>query len=141
MAFLKDKDKKQIVKAFGNLENEVKLIVFTQEVGCQNCEIAREMVEEIAQLSERVTLEVFDFVKDAALAKEYGVDKVPAIVVQGERDYGIRFFGVPSGYEFTTLIEGIVDVSRRDPGLPSELVAELDKVDQPVHMQVMTSPT
>ena len=70
-----------------------------------------------------------------------GIDKIPSTALLGDRDYGIRFYGVPAGYEFTSLIEDIIDVSKRDAGLPEELLNELSKVDKPVHIQILISPT
>ena len=141
MGHLKDKEREQLAKVLEKLQNEVKLLMFTQEMECQYCQTTREMLEDVAGLSEKIKLEIHDFVAEAELAKQLGVDKVPAIVVQGDQDYGIRFYGIPGGYEFSTLIEDIQDVSSRDPRLPGEVLAELAKVDQPVHMQVMISPT
>ena len=141
MGMLKDKDKKELSKLFGELSGQVKLVMFTQEMECEYCQLTREMVEEIAALSDKISAEVHDFVKDASRAKELGVDKIPAIVVMGEKDYGIRFYGIPAGYEFSTLIETILDVSRGEHGLPQNVVDELVKVDKPVHIQVMVTPT
>ncbi len=141
MGLLRDKDKEQLTKILKDIENHVRLVVFTQEMECQYCATTRELAQEVAALSERVSVEVHDFVADAELAKSFGIDKVPAISVQGDEDYGIRFFGVPAGYEFAALVEDIVDVGRRNPRLPEDVAAELAKVDRPVHMQVMVSPT
>jgi glutaredoxin-like protein len=141
MGMLKDKDKKELSKLFGELSGQVKLVMFTQEMECEYCQLTREMVEEIAALSDKISAEVCDFVEDASRAKEFGVDKIPAIVVMGDKDYGIRFYGIPAGYEFSTFIETILDVSRGEPGLPQNVVDELAKVDKPVHMQVMVTPT
>ena len=141
MGIIKDEDKQQLQKAFEVLEKPVKLVMFTQDMECEHCKVTREMVEEVAGLSGKISAEIHDFVKDAALAKKYRVDKIPAIVVMGEKDYGIRFFGVPAGYEFTTLIEDILDVGKDRHGLDDKIVAELAKVDQPVHLQVMIAPT
>jgi len=141
MGVLKDRDKKTLTKVFGELTGQVKLVMFTQEVECEYCQLTREMVEEIAALSDKLSVEVHDFVQDASKAKEFGVDIIPAVVVMGDRDYGIRFYGIPAGYEFNTLIETILDVSRGEHGLPQSVVDELAKVDQPVHLQVMITPT
>jgi len=108
---------------------------------CQHCEMTRTMLEEVSGLSDKVIFEVHDFVAEADLAKKYRVDKIPATVLLGDKDYGIHFYGVPAGYEFNVLIEDIMDVGKRDPGLSKELMAELAKVDKPVHMQVLISPT
>ena len=141
MGVLKDRDKKTLAKVFGELSGQVKLVMFTQDVECEYCQVTREMVEEIAALSDRISAEVLDFVRDSSKAKEFGVDKIPAVIVMGDRDYGIRLYGIPAGYEFTTLVETILDVSRGEHGLPQSAVHELAKVDRPVHMQVMITPT
>jgi glutaredoxin-like protein len=141
MGMLKDKDKKALAEVLKELTGQVKLVMFTQEMECEYCQLTREMVEEIAAISDKISAEVHDFVEDASRAKELGVDKIPAIVVMGDKDYGIRFYGIPAGYEFSTFIETILDVSRGEPGLPQNVVDELAKVDKPVHMQVMVTPT
>lgn len=78
-------------------------------------------MNEILTLSPKFKLEVYDFVKDAEFAKLYGIDKIPAIALIGERDTGIRFYGIPAGYEFTTLIEDLVDVAQRNTTLSTPL--------------------
>ena len=141
MAVLKEKDKEKVANIFKGIEKDVKIAMFTQEMECPRCEMTRTMLEEVSGLSEKLSLEVHDFVAKADLAKKYGVDKIPATVVSGDKDYGIRFYGVPAGYEFNVLIEDIMDVGKRDPGLSNEVMTELAKVDKPVHMQVLISPT
>jgi alkyl hydroperoxide reductase subunit AhpF len=131
MGLLKEKDAKQLRDAFAQLPHEVKLLFFTQEFECQHCQITRELVTELAGLSDKITLETYNFVTDKQVVERYNIDKIPAIVVLGERDYGIRLYGVPAGYEFATLVEDIIDVGRRDPGLPAEIVAALQKSTSP----------
>lgn len=141
MDLIKDRERGQIQKKFQAITNPVKLLMFTQEHECEYCAVTRQLLEELAGLSDRISVEIRDFIADAGLAKEYRVDKIPAIVPIGEKDYGIRFYGVPAGYEFASLLDAIVDVGRRNAQLSPELVAMLAKVDQPVHMQVMVTPT
>ena len=141
MAVLKDKDKEKVKEIFKDIDNDVTIVMFTQEVECPHCEMTRTMLEEVSGLSDRISLEVHDFVAEADLAKKYGVDKIPATLLSGDRDYGIRFYGVPAGYEFNVMIEDSVDVGKRNPGLSKEVMTELAKVDKPVHMQVLISPT
>lgn len=141
MGVLKEKDKKKLTGMFKEMEKDVRIVMFTQEQECQHCEMVRTMLEEVSDLSEKLTLQVHDFVAEAGLAKQHGVDKVPATVLVGDKDYGIRFYGVPAGYEFAVLIEDILDVGKRDPGLSKEVLTELAKVDQPVHLQALISPT
>jgi len=141
MAFIQEKIRQQLVPIMSTLQTEVKIVTFTQEIECDFCRIARELVDEIRALSGKISHEVYDFVKDADRVKQYGIDKIPATVILGERDYGIRFYGIPAGYEFTSLIEDIVDVSRGKTNLSGEIMNELARIDQPVHIQVLTSPT
>lgn len=141
MGILKEKDKEKVANIFKGIEKDVKIVMFTQEMECQHCEMTRMMLEEVSSLSDKVIFEVHDFVAEADLAKKYRVDKIPATVLLGDKHYGIHFYGVPAGYEFNVLIEDIMDVGKRDPGLSKEVMAELDKIDRPVHMQVLISPT
>jgi glutaredoxin-like protein len=141
MALLKDKDKTKVTNTLKGITNPVTIVMFTQEIECQHCEMTRTLLEEVSNLSDRITLEVHDFVEDKELAKKYGVDKIPATVLIGEKDYGIRFFGVPAGYEFNVLVQDIRDVGKRDPNLSDKVLTELAKIDQPVHLQTIISPT
>jgi glutaredoxin-like protein len=141
MGLLGDKEKEHVKKEFKQLRESVKIVMFTQEFECEYCRAVRDLLEDVAGLSDRISLEVLDFVKDREKAGSYGIDKIPAFIVMGEKDYGIRFYGVPAGYEFPTLIEDIIDVSRREHGLPGDVTGILSKVEKPVHLQVIISPT
>ena len=141
MAMIQEKERKHLDIIMSVLKNEVKIINFSQELECSNCKMTRELFEEVAGLSDKISMEVRDFVKDSDIVKQYNIDKIPATVLVGDRDYGIRFYGVPAGYEFTTLIEDILLISSRNSGLSADVMTELGKVDQPVHIQVMIYPT
>jgi alkyl hydroperoxide reductase subunit AhpF len=141
MSLIQDADRKLIAQRFEGLAHTVTLHMFTQENECRWCETTRQIVEELAGLSPKVRAEIHDFLTDAELAKQYQIDKIPAIAVVGERDWGIRFYGVPAGYEFTPFLEAVLDAGRGEPELLAPLRAELAKVDKPVHLQVMVTPT
>lgn len=141
MSILKEEDQQEIRKVFADLVDPVTLVLFTKDEGGEPCAITREIVEELATLSDKLSAEICDLEQDAARAAQHGVELVPTIIVLGAQDQGIRFVGVPAGYEFTTLVETILDVSKGEHGLPDDIVAELAKVDQPVHLQVLITPT
>lgn len=124
-----------------NLINPVRLIMFTQELECQYCVQTKQLVFELAALNEKIQAEVHDFVADAELAKQYGVDKVPAIVLLGTKDYGIRFYGLPYGYEFQTLMSGLAIVSQGKTALSEETKAKIKSITTPVHIQVFVTLT
>jgi glutaredoxin-like protein len=123
---------------------DVTLVNFTQEFECDYCRETRQLLQELSQISgNRIRVEVYDFVRDADAATKFGVDKIPATVITGGvvGHYGIRYFGVPAGYEFGSLLEDIIDVSRGSTRL-SELTKQgLRQVSKPVHIQVFVTPT
>jgi glutaredoxin-like protein len=101
----------------------------------------RRLLEEVAAQSDRITLTEYDFQSDKEKAAEFGIDKVPAIVVMGEKDDGIRFFGIPSGYEYKSLIEAVIDVSRGTTALSETTKKALKTIHHPLHIQVFVTPT
>jgi glutaredoxin-like protein len=123
------------------LEKTVKIIMFTQEIECQFCTQTRQLINELAALNDKIKVEVYDFLKDSEKAKEYGVDKVPAIAIVGERDYGLRFYGIPYGYELQTFLEGIINVSRGKTDVSEETRNRLKEIKTPVHIQVFVTLT
>ncbi len=147
--FLNDDIQQQLRDAFADLDAPVKLVVFTQGEGgaleCAMCADTRQLAEEVAALSPLLSVEVRDFVQDAEVAEQYGIDKIPAMaIVRGgdePQDYGIRLYGIPSGYEFATLVEDIRMVSAGNPGLSAQTLAELGKLTAPVQIQVFVTPT
>jgi glutaredoxin-like protein len=126
----------------GTLDKPVKLIAFTQELECSFCRESVGLVEDVSRLSELISHEVHDFVQEKKLAKEYGIDKIPATVVAGDKeDYGIRFFGIPSGYEFVSFLDAIKTVSTGMHDLTSETLSAIGKIKSAVHLQVFVTPT
>ncbi len=141
MNLLKDEDKKYITDEFKKLKDGVKIAFFTQKLECQFCDQTHKLLEEVTGLSDKLNLEVFNFAIDTAKVQEYKVDKIPATIIEGTKEYGIRFFGIPSGYEFTSLLEAISMVSLGDSGLSKDSRRKLKTVDKPVHIQVFITPT
>jgi glutaredoxin-like protein len=133
------------------LKNDVTIVHYTQReskifvpgtVPCAACRDTKQLLEEVVELSDRLHLETYDFVADAAVAEAAGVDKIPATVVRG-RDGGerARFYGAPAGYEFTALLEDVLDAGDSGPELSEEVAGALEQIDQPVHLQVFVTPT
>ncbi|MDZ7373027.1 MAG: thioredoxin family protein [candidate division KSB1 bacterium] len=142
MPLLSERDKKAIRERLAGLKDPVKLVHFTQELECQFCRETRMLLEELTELSDLLTLEKYNFVTDKEVAQKYGIDKIPAtIVMSPSKDYGIRFYGIPSGYEFASLLEDILMVSQGDSGLQPETRKALGAISRPVHIQVFVTPT
>jgi glutaredoxin-like protein len=141
MGLLNERDRREVQKQLAALTGPVKLVNFTQELACQYCRETELLLREVSELSDKISLEIYNFQLDKEKAAQYKVDKIPATVVEGTKDYGIRFYGIPLGYEFVTLLEAIKDVSRGSTELPAEAKAVVAQIQQPVHLQVFTTPT
>lgn len=143
MPLMDDKTREDVREMLQALSGPVKMVVFTQESECQLCAETRQIAEEVAELNDLITLEGRDFVGDEAYARDLNIDKVPAIVLLGEndQDYGIRFFGIPSGYEFMSLLEGLKLVSSGDAELSADTLDYLDALEGDLHLQVFVTPT
>jgi glutaredoxin-like protein len=141
MALLDDSVREEVAKRFAGLVNPVKIINFTQTIECNYCGETRQIMEEVTSLSDQISLEVYNFIEDKDKADAYGIDKIPATVVQGEKDTGIRFYGIPSGYEFMTLLDSISMVSKGESGLSEASKEQLATLTGPIHIQVFITPT
>jgi glutaredoxin-like protein len=142
MALLSKKDADFLRGHFADkLVAPVRLAYFTQTIPCQFCRETEQVLREVADLSDKVTLEVYNLITDKDKADALGIDKIPGTAVLGAKDYGVRFYGIASGYEFTSLVEDIVDVSRGQTNLSARTLELLAKLDQPVHIQVFVTPT
>jgi glutaredoxin-like protein len=141
--FLDADDKEELRKRFEeNLVNKVRLIYFTRELDCQYCRETKQLLTELAELSDKIQLEVYNFYTDLDKVAEFKIDKVPATVIASEtKDYGIRYFGIPSGYEFASLLSDIEMVSRGASGLSQRSIEKIKAIDVPVHIQVFVTPT
>jgi glutaredoxin-like protein len=124
-----------------NLVDPVRIVMFTQEIECRFCSDTRQLVQELAGLSDKISVEVYDFVSDAEKAKDYGVDKIPALAIIGRKDYGVRIYGIPYGYELQTLVEAVINVSKGTTNLSEKTKAILADVKSPVHIQVFVTFT
>jgi len=123
------------------LLDPVRIVMFTQEFECRYCNETRRLAEEISGLSEKITTEVYDFLKDADKAKQYGIEKIPALAILGKKDYGVRIYGIPYGYELQTFIEAIISVSKGTTDLSEKTKEVLKDIKTPVQIKVFVTLT
>jgi glutaredoxin-like protein len=143
---LNDDITKQIREVFEGLKNPVHIMFFGSQTNCDYCDDTRQLVEEVAALSDLLSIEIYDMEADADLAAKYNVDKAPGVVIaakEGQQvtDFGVRLAGIPSGHEFTSLIQDILLVSNRDSGLNPQTREFLKGLDKPILLQVFVTPT
>ena len=123
------------------LTNPVKIVMFTREHECKFCSDTMQIVQELAKLTDKISVEVHDFLADADKAKSMGIERIPALAIIGKKDYGVRIYGIPYGYELQTLIEAIVNVSAGKSNLSSSTKAILADIKLPVNIKVFVNLT
>ncbi|RMH80980.1 MAG: glutaredoxin [Acidobacteria bacterium] len=122
------------------LVQPVRLKLFSQAIGCETCQIAEDLLKELAEVEpDKIKLDIYSPIIDREVASSYGVERVPTIVIEGDRDYGIRYIGLPAGLEFTTLVQGVVQVSKREPKLSEKTVEMLKSIDLPIEIMVFVT--
>jgi alkyl hydroperoxide reductase subunit AhpF len=136
----------QIQEVFAQLNQPVEVLFFGSKTDCDYCQDTLQLVEEVTEISDKLHLQKFDIDDNAAVAKQYNVDKVPGLVIAGRDgdkiiDYGVRLAGIPSGHEFSSLIQDMLLVSNHDSGLDSNTREFLKGLKQPVLLQVFVTPT
>lgn len=136
----------QIRDVFEKMQHPVELVLFVSKENCDYCDDVRQLLEEVAPLSEQLSLRIYDLQADADLAVKFNVSEAPAILIlarEGEQltDLGLRYLGIPSGHEFSVLIQDILLVSGRDSGLAPETRAYLKGLTNPLLLQVFVTPT
>lgn len=142
MAYLDARNAEEVRKAFTGLRDPVKLIVFSQSLAAAElCAQNEQLVGEVAALSDKISVEALNLAIDHERAEAYGVDQVPAIVVEGARNYGLQFYGVPAGYEFGNLIDAIVVASTGEPALSDDTKTALGGLTSDVDIKVFSTPT
>ncbi len=150
MPLISPKDQQTLRDVFAKrLRQDVTITYFTQHDSvltvpgneCSYCRETHELLNDLQGLSDKLSLEVKDFVRDEAEAQRLGVTRIPAIILSGQNKGKVRFFGVPAGYEFSTLVEDLLTVSGGEPDLQDSTKRALDALQQDLHIQVFVTPT
>lgn len=140
---IEDKILNDVKQMFGEITSDVTLHMFTKKDHCLLCNETLNLAEQVSQQSERVKLDHCECDINSEKAQQWKIERHPAIAIEGSRIKGlIRFYGIPSGYEFGSFIESIMMAGRdSEPELEPELIEEIKKIDKPVHLQVFVTPT
>jgi glutaredoxin-like protein len=151
MALISERDRETIRRMLDEqMTGEVAITMFTEtpsliiipgRESCETCEQTKQLLQEVASLSDKVQLSVHELSQARDEAAQLGIDRVPAFVVKGAGKGQVRFFGIPSGYEFTAFIQDIVDVSRGETELSDETLDYLQSLKREVNIKVFTTPS
>ena len=121
--------------------NSVRIIFFEQSIGCETCAPTRRVLEQIVAENPDVALEVLNLVLDKGKAAEYGVDRVPAVIITAPGRDRIRYYGAPLGNELPTLLQAINMTATGETMLTDQSRAQLTALSAPVAVQVFFTPT
>ncbi len=141
MSYFSDQEREALAARLEPMTHPVRLVLFTQAIGCESCAATERIIRGLAEVSPLLTIDVKNPVLDAEDAAAYGVSRVPGLAIVGERDYGLRFYGAPDGYEMVSLLEGILLASAGDSQLSDEARAAIAGLSTPRHLQVFSTPT
>jgi glutaredoxin-like protein len=141
MALLNEQIVNDVTKMMAELPNDVQLVVFTSQTGCEYCKEIVQLTEEVAATSEKLTTEVYDIAAAPEKAKALNITQAPAVAILGQRDYGLRYYGIPSGHEFSTLLYAIQRAGSGTAELDAETMTFLQGLNKPVNLQVFVTPT
>jgi alkyl hydroperoxide reductase subunit AhpF len=133
-----------------NMAGDVEIIMFTERPSliivpgrqsCETCEDTRKLLEEVSSLCDKVKLTVHELASARTEADQLGINRVPAFVLKGAAKGRVRFFGIPSGYEFSAFIGDLVDASKGQTDLSDETRLFLDSLTENVNIKVFTTPS
>ncbi len=134
-----EQTRSRLLEVFSSLQNPVQLLFFSD--GSETCQVQQDILEAITDLADKLALHVFDAGEHDREIEAYSIDKFPATVPVGEKDYGIRFFGLTAGHESTSLVQTVLMISTGFSGLAPELEALVRSIAKPVHIQVFVTVT
>jgi len=134
-------ERDRIRAALHDLAGPVTLRYYTSDVDSWYSRSERALLDEIRAASPRVALEIHADRWDAAREAAVGIARTPVLAVAGERDTGVRYYGVPDGYELEIFLALLRAVAGGPSVLAETSVAQLRALTRPVHLEVLASPT
>jgi glutaredoxin-like protein len=144
MTLLSESDRRSASASLADVTRPVTLLLFTQTFAApESALVAKEVVDEVASLSPMVSVEEANFVLDKERAGQFGVDRIPSVVLLSQgSDTRIRFVGAPSGYEFASLLEAVRMVGTGNSGLSPESRALIAAhATGPLDVKVFVTPS
>lgn len=134
------KERELIQRALTDLPDVVTIRSYTSDVDSTYSRSERALLEEVAAGSPKITLEILADRWDPEREAQVGIARTPCIVVLGDADHGLRYYGLPDGYELAVFLDTIRAVAGRRSGLSDANVARLRELAAPRHLEVFASP-
>jgi alkyl hydroperoxide reductase subunit AhpF len=145
MSLLSPTDQQTLRDSFARMTRRVKIVFFTQTIGCDTCVETRQILDEITALTDKVVVEECNLVLDKERADAFGIDRAPGIALlagDADEDTRIRFLGEPAGYDFLSLVDAILAASgASEQALSAASLAAVASVTEPITIRVFVTPT
>jgi len=143
MGLLSNEDKDYLKNLYNGIDRDVELIFFSsnEESRAEDCANIEDILKELSELSDKIKVEKHVFEEEKELADKMEVEMAPSIVVKTDKGYGIKYYGVPAGYEFSSLVEDINDIGTGIISVEDEAREMIMSIDKPVHIRVFITPT
>ena len=142
MEFINEKVKSEIEQHFNELKDNIQIIYFTQLLNCDLCKETGQLLKEVAEISDKIEFVEYNFQTDKEKVEEFDIKMVPGFIVKEKNgDRHLKFYGIPSGYEFASLLHGIKLISSGNHDLKDNALERIKKINKPVHLQVFVTPT
>lgn len=141
MEIFNQETKSKLTEILKQMNDKVNIIFFTQEFECNTCRDARAFIYEFAGMSDKIAVTEFEITGNMEKAGFLKVDKVPCFAFLDSKDNftGIKFYGVPGGYEINSFVKALIEVSGIREPLPDDILKRIKAVNREIHIQVFVS--
>ncbi|HAV92382.1 TPA: glutaredoxin [candidate division WOR-3 bacterium] len=143
MALLSNEDREYLKGLFTGMKRNVNILLFTTEEKefCTFCNDIKSILDELKSISDKIQIQEFSFENNKEEVAKYDVKRGPALVLMADKDLGVKFYGIPAGYEFSSLVEDIVDIGNDTISIDEGLIETVKAISKPVHIQVFVTHT
>ena len=141
-------ERAQIRQQFGAIEGPLKLEYYHQSPrrvmvpgrpDKPSCELAKELYEEIASLSDQITLTIYEHEESEEQVKRRDIVDVPCVLIRGELNRPLRFYGAPNGHLLVAMIRAMVLASTRQSKPAVKMKRLLGKLRRPTRLRLLGS--
>ena len=140
---LNDQIAQQIKSHLSDMIEPVTMVLFTQENDneCVNCDDTVQLLTEIAELNDLITLVLKDLDRDADEAVNYNVTMTPSFVMLDSKGQyrGVQFNGIPAGHEINSFLSALLGMSGADNGFDAKTIARIKNIKKPVDIKVFVT--
>ncbi len=132
---------KEVKKILAPMKGNITIVLFTKANDCESCEPTLQIISEVAELSEKIKVSVYDLEKDLEFVKKYNIEMAPSFIILDKDDQykGVKFNGIPAGHEFNSFLSALVEMSGVESEVPADFATRVAKIDKPINIKVFVT--